>query len=185
MYYKYRFLFIFFITIFTGFPLVVNAQDTSTPILSTKSLFTIRSGFSQPSDVVVGNNGKIYVLDGVNNKVKVFNKKGVLLFFFGGTGKGNGKFNSPLGIGIDTADRIYVADSGNHRVQIFNPDGKYLSQLSTDANKKRIKPSDPTDVAVNSTLKRCYVVDNDNHCLLIYDLEKGKLLSTHGTMGME
>lgn len=163
----------------------VNAQETSTPIFKSKSLFTIKSNFSQPSDVVVGNNGKIYVLDGVNNKVKVFNKKGALLSSFGGTGKGKGKFNSPLGIGIDAADKIYVADSGNHRVQVFSPDGKYLSQLSTDANKKRVKPSDPTDVAVNSTLNRCYVVDNDNHCLLIYDLEKGELLSTHGTMGME
>ena len=185
MYYKFRILLTIIIVIFMGFSLVVNAQDTSIPILSAKSLFTIQSGFSQPSDVVVGNNGKIYVLDGVNNKVKVFNKKGVLLSSFGGTGKGNGRFNSPLGIGIDAADRIYVADSGNHRVQIFNPDGKYLSQLSTDANKKRIKPSDPTDVVVNSALKRCYVVDNDNHCILIYDLEKGVLLSTHGTMGME
>jgi len=185
LYYKFRILLTIIIVVFTGFSLVANAQDTSTPILSTKSLFTIQSGFSQPSDVVVGNNGKIYVLDGVNNKVKVFNKKGVLLFSFGGTGKGNGKFNSPLGIGIDAADRIYVADSGNHRVQVFSPDGKYLSQLSTDATKKRIKPSDPTDVVVNSALKRCYVVDNDNHCILIYDLEKGVLLSTHGTMGME
>ena len=183
----YSFIYAASIVIFmvTGFFLVVNAQDTSTPILSAKSLFTIKSSFSQPSDVVVGNNQKIYVLDGVNNKVKVFNKKGALLSSFGGTGKGNGKFNSPLGIGIDAADKIYVADSGNHRVQVFSPDGKYLSQLSTDANKKRVKPSDPTDVAVNSALNRCYVVDNDNHCLLVYDLEKGELLSTHGTMGME
>jgi len=183
----YSFVYSASIVIFmvTGFSLVVNAQDTSTPTLSAKSLFTIQSNFSQPSDVVVGNSGKIYVLDGVNNRVKVFNQKGTHLFSFGGTGKGKGKFNFPLGIGADEDGRIYVADSGNHRVQIFSPDGKYLSQLSTDANKKRIKPSDPTDVVVNSTLKRCYVVDNDNHCILIYDLEKGVLLSTHGTMGME
>lgn len=174
-----------FLVIFMGFFSAANAQESSTPIFKSKPLFTIQSNLSQPSDVVVGNSGKIYVLDGVNNRVKVFNQKGAHLFPFGGMGKGKGKFNFPLGIGVDESGRIYVADSGNHRVQIFNPDGKYLSQLSTDINQKRIKPSDPTDVAINSTLKRCYVVDNDNHCLLVYDLEKGVLLSTHGTMGME
>jgi DNA-binding beta-propeller fold protein YncE len=162
-----------------------HAQETPTPIFRSKSLLTIKSNFSQPSDVAVGNNGNIYVLDGVNNRVKVFNQKGAPLFSFGGTGKGNGKLNFPLGIGIDAADLIYVADSGNHRVQIFTPEGRYLSQFSTDTNKKKIKPSDPTDVVVNSTLKRCYVVDNDNHWVFIHDLEKGKSLSTHGTMGME
>lgn len=168
-----------------GFSPAVNAQEASTPVLSTKPIITIQSNFRQPSDVVVATNGRIYVLDGVNNKVKVFNLKGAPLFSFGGTGRGKGKFNFPLGIGIDKANQIYVADSGNHRVQVFSPDGKYLSQFSTDTNKKRTKPSDPTDVVVNNTLKRCYVVDNDNHHIFVYDLEKGIPLKTHGTMGME
>lgn len=185
MYLKHRILFTFIIVIFIGFFLTANAQDASTPILPTRLLLTIQSDFRQPSDVVVGKSGRVYVLDGVNNKVKVFNYKGSYLFSFGGMGKGKGKFNFPLGIGIDESDRVYIADSGNHRVQIFSSDGKFLSQFTTDTNKKSIKPSDPTDVAVNSTLKRCYVVDNDNHCILIYDLEKGVLLKTHGTMGME
>lgn len=75
---------------FLGFVTLVNGQDFPTPILSTKSLFTIQSNFNQPSDIVVGNNKKIYVLDGVNNKVKAFNYKGSHLFSFGGTGKGKG-----------------------------------------------------------------------------------------------
>jgi DNA-binding beta-propeller fold protein YncE len=163
----------------------VHAQDAAATVLKAESLFTIKSGFKQPSDVAVGKNGKVYVLDGVNNQVKVFSSKGSSLFSFGGAGKGNGKFNFPLGIGMDEEDRVYVADSGNHRVQIFSPDGTYLSQFTTDTGGKGFKPSDPTDVAVNSTLKRCYVADNDNHCILIYDLEKDALLKTRGIMGME
>ena len=185
MYLTNRILYIVFIALLLAFSTVANAQEASVPIFRTKPLFTIQSNFKQPSDVVVGNNGKIYVLDGVNNKVKVFNLKGSYLFSFGGTGKGNGKFHFPLGIGIDESDRIYVADSGNHRVQIFSPDGSYLSQFTTDTGKDMTKPSDPTDVVVNSALKRCYVVDNDNHRILIYDLEKRALLKTYGTMGME
>ena len=185
MYFNYRILCIFFIAIFMGFSFAANAQETSTPILSTHPLLTIQYSFSQPSDVVVGTNGRVYVLDGVNNKVKVFNLEGTSLFSFGGMGKGKGKFNFPLGIGIDEDNHIYVADSGNHMVQIFSSDGAYLSQFATDTNREGNKPSDPTDVVINSSLKRCYVVDNDNHWIFFYDLEKGKPLKTIGTMGME
>ena len=183
MYLMYRLLHIVLMFSLFAFTPVANAQEASVPILKTQPLLTIQHNFRQPSDVVVGNNKKVYVLDGVNNRVKVFNLEGAYLFSFGGAGKGKGKFNFPLGIGIDESDRIYVADSGNHRVQIFNPDGAYLSQFTTGTGKG--KPSDPTDVAVNSKLKRCYVVDNDNHRIIIYDLKKNVILDTKGIMGME
>ena len=42
-----------------------QAQDTPLPICTAKHLFTITSDFQNPSDVVAGRNGKIYVLDEV------------------------------------------------------------------------------------------------------------------------
>ena len=125
------------------------------------------------------------MLDGVNNRVKVFNQQGTLLFSFGETGAGKGQFNFPLGIGIGVADRIYVADSGNHRVQIFSSEGKYRSQFSTETQQQQIKPSDPTDVVVDSAAGKCFVVDNDNHWIFAYDLKMGKPSGVYGTMGME
>ncbi len=161
-----------------------QAQEKAPPILKARSLFTIKSDFKQPSDVVAGANGRIYVLDGTNNLVKVFNASGSPIFSFGDKGKTNGKFVFPLGIGIDDNDRIYIADSGNRRVQIFKANGDYLSQFSTETG-KGLKPSDPTDVAVNSTLNICYVADNDNHCVMVFDSNTGKLLKTTGQMGLE
>lgn len=157
----------------------------SAPVLKTKTLFLIEGDFRQPSDVVAGTNGRVYVLDGVNNRVTVHGGGGSYLFSFGTTGAGNGEFHFPLGIGIDDANRIYVADSGNHRVQIFSPDGAYLSHFITGGDPAQGKPSDPTDVAVNALLKRCYVVDNDHHCVIIFDLETMKPLKREGIMGME
>lgn len=183
MYLTNRILHIVFMALLLAFSPVLNAQEVSVPIFRTQPLLTIQHSFRQPSDVVVGNNKKVYVLDGVNNKIKVFNLQGTYLFSFGGTGKGKGKFNFPLGIGIDKNDRIYVADSGNHRVQIFNSEGAYLSQFTTNTDKG--KPSDPTDVVVNSELRICYVVDNDNHRIILYDLKKNVIINTQGTMGME
>ena len=161
------------------------AQKAVEPICSAKPLHTITANFNNPSDVVAGRNGQVYVLDGVNNKVKVFNQNGAFLFSFGETGTGKGSFTFPLGIGIDRGDRIFIADSGNHRVQIFSPEGNYLSHFSTETTKKQIKPSDPTDVVVDSTAKKCYISDNDNQWILVYDLKKGSPITTYGTMGME
>lgn len=162
-----------------------HTHAASAPVLKTKTLFFIEADFEQPSDVVAGTNGRIYILDGVNNRVAVHSAAGNHLFSFGKGGAGNGEFNFPLGIGIDDANRIYVADSGNHRVQVFSPDGAYLSQLAAEIDSGQLKPSDPTDVAVNSRLNRCYVVDNDNHRIIIYDLETMKPLAAKGVMGME
>lgn len=163
----------------------VQAQEVSLPLCPAKHLYTITSDFQNPSDVVAGKNNKVYVLDGVNNRVKVFDQKGKGLFSFGGTGRGKGTFNFPLGIGIDSSDLIYVADSGNHRVQVFTPEGKYLSQFSTETQHQQIKPSDPTDVVIESRLNKCFVVDNDNHWIFTYDLGTRKPLGVYGTMGME
>jgi len=179
---------IFYLVLLSFFQLAVpgvQAQDAPPPIFPAKHLFTITSDFQNPSDVVTGSNGKIYVLDGVNNRVKVFNREKTFLFSFGGTGTGKGQFKFPLGIGIDSSDRIYVADSGNHRVQIFSSEGKYRSQFSTETQQQQIKPSDPTDVVVDSAASKCFVVDNDNHWIFAYDLKMGKPLGVYGTMGME
>jgi len=157
----------------------------SPPVMKSKTLFTLEGNYRQPSDVVAGTNDRIYVLDGVNNRVQVHASGGDHLFCFGTTGNGNGQFNFPLGIGIDDTNRIYVADSGNHRVQIFSPEGTFLAKLSTETDPNQIKPSDPTDVAAYLPLKRCYVVDNDNHRLIIYNLETMQPLKSEGVMGMD
>ncbi len=59
-----------------------------------------------------------------------------------------------------------------------------LSPKSTFPRGKH-KPADPTDVAVDEARKRCYVVDNDNHRILVYDLTSLQLIGTYGTPGSE
>ena len=180
----YKYLFWGFTALLLTAAATAHAQDTSPPILKTRSLFTIKSDFKQPSDVVASQDGAIYVLDGVNNRVKVFDSSGSPAFTFGKRGKTDGKFNFPMGIGIDDNNRIYIADSGNHRVQVFRNNGDFLMQFSTETH-KGIKPSDPADITVNSSLKKCYVTDNDNHCVMVFQQDTGKLLKTVGVMGME
>jgi DNA-binding beta-propeller fold protein YncE len=150
-------------------------------LIDAKLLFEISDQLSQPSDVAVSADGRIYVVDGVNSKIRIFNQSGQALASFGTAGSGNGEFRNPLGIDIDRSGRVYIADSGNHRVQIFDPDGNFIAVIAMHSNQKH--PSDPTDVAVDESRNRCYVVDNDNHQILVYDLATLKLISTYGGPG--
>ena len=158
------------------------SQDTKLKTTVATFLFTIKSDFLQPSDVVVGKQNRLYVLDGVHSQVKVFSYQGNFLFAFGSKGEGNGQFQFPLGLGIDEQDTIYVADSGNHRVQLFDYSGKFIRSFAV-TRKEGTQLPDPTDVAVNSRKNRCYVVDNDNHAILAYTLDGSQFVTQWGTRG--
>jgi len=146
-----------------------------------KHLFDITAGFNAPSDVAVSKDGRIYVVDGVNNAIKVFDYNGRLQSTFGEEGSDKAKFRYPLGIDIPPSGKVFIADSGNHRVQVFSPAGQYEAELNVPDNNGR--PGDPTDVAVDEAANRCYVVDNDNHRILVYDLKTFKMIDIFGQPG--
>ncbi len=150
---------------------------------SVTHLFDIEHDFSQPSDVAVAPDGSIYVVDGVNYAIKVFDSKGTFQFSFGSHGSGPGQFNYPLGMDIDAAGRLYVADSGNSRIQIFLPDGSFLNEIPIAVSNG--KKCDPTDVAVDSAGSKAFVVDNENHCILTYDLKTLLPVKVVGKAGIE
>jgi DNA-binding beta-propeller fold protein YncE len=146
-------------------------------------LFDITDNLNAASDVSVSKDGKIYVVDGVNHRIKVFNPNGKPIFSFGGEGSANGEFKFPLGIDIDKSGKVYVADSGNHRLQIFTPQGGFITKIDIPSKTKH--PADPSDVAVDNSRNRCYVVDNDNHHILVYDLATLKWIQTYGSPGTD
>ncbi len=144
-------------------------------------LFEITDQLNMPSDVSVSKNGMIYVVDGVKNKIRIFNKHGKLVSSFGRKGSRNGEFMFPLGIDIDNSGKVYIADSGNQRVQIFRSNGSFIGKIAIAPKNKH--PADPTDVVVDNSRNRCYVVDNDNHYILVYDLSTSTLIEIYGAPG--
>ena len=164
------------------FPLMVGPA-WALKLTPVTHLFDIQHDFRQPSDVAVAGDGSIYVVDGVNQCIKVFDGKGKFLFSFGQGGSGPGQFHYPLGMDIDGAGRLYIADSGNSRVQIFSPKGRFLKEIRLPG--KSDKLPDPTDVAVDRGGTELFVVDNDNHCIYKYDLGTFKLVEVIGNAGIE
>jgi tripartite motif-containing protein 71 len=121
-------------------------------LLDAELLFEISDQLSQPSDVAVSSDGRIYIVDGVNNKIRIFNQNGQPLAAFGTAGSGNGEFNNPLGIDIGRSGRVYIADSGNHRVQIFDSEANFINDIKLPQKMKHAP--DPTDVVVDEIVEK-------------------------------
>ena len=152
-------------------------------LIGIRPLFEITDNLNQPSDVAVSKDGRIYVVNGVNNQIRIFNNDGKFVSAFGTEGAANGEFRNPLGIDIDKSGNVFVADSGNHRIQKFDSKGQFLAEITLPS--KSNHPADPTDVAVDDSRQRCYIADNDNHSILVYDLDSLKLTQTYGGPGTD
>ncbi|PYS42628.1 MAG: hypothetical protein DMG14_03350 [Acidobacteria bacterium] len=88
--------------------------------------------FDQPTDVVVAQNGDIFVTDshrnGKNNRVVKFDRNGKFIKEWGKKGSGPGELSEPHTIAMDSRGRLFVGDRENNRIQIFDQDGKFLDQ---------------------------------------------------------
>jgi DNA-binding beta-propeller fold protein YncE len=161
--------------------LIVPELSHSADCLNSRSLFDINPNTDQPSDIAIGPDGDVYLVDGVNDRILVLGADGGLKFSFGETGTGKGQFNRPVGIDISVNGKIFVADSGNHRVQIFDATGNhlYMFAVKTASNEK---PADPVDVLASKFKNQLYVSDNDNHKIKVFT-RTGRFLFEWGKFG--
>jgi sugar lactone lactonase YvrE len=141
----------------------------------------VKLGLRHPSNVAMTSDNRILVLDGVSNRVVIYSYEGKFLSSFGKGGAAETELSYPLGMCLDAQDNIYIADSGNARVQIYDRDGKHRQQIKLPQSKTQKKP-DPTDVVVDNQRQLLYVVDNENHQVLVYSLKEKKFIHTIGGM---
>ncbi len=91
--------------------------------------------FSYPTDVALAPDGKLYVADGYNDRVQVFNPDGTFFRKWGGpfaaniSGPFNGWFATVTSIAIGPKGNIFVADFYNDRIQKFDPGGTFLTSF--------------------------------------------------------
>lgn len=87
--------------------------------------------FNSPSDVVVADNGDIFVADGhganTNNRIVKFSSDGTFIMSWGQTGYAPGEFRTLHAIAIDSRGRVFVGDRSNNRIQIFDQVGNVIA----------------------------------------------------------
>ncbi|HLA35346.1 MAG TPA: 6-bladed beta-propeller [Rhodocyclaceae bacterium] len=112
-----------------------------------------------PRDVALGKNGQIYVVDGGNFRVQVFDREGKYLRAFGAVGKQLGNFARPKEIAIDKQGNVYVADAAFGNFQIFTAEGDLLMYVGERGEQDLpAKYMLPSGIAVDED-GRIYFVD--------------------------
>ncbi len=88
--------------------------------------------FNAPADVVVADNGYVFVADGhandTNNRVVKFSQDGAYIKEWGKSGYAPGEFRTLHAIAMDADGRIFVGDRSNNRIQIFDQEGEFIAQ---------------------------------------------------------
>ena len=119
---------------------VVDTGQNDTPQAHRVKVFDLEGGlireighrgegdgeFNFPTFASVDAQGRLYVVDSVNNRIQVFDPDGKFLWKFGRTGDHIGDFARPKGVAVDTFGNIYVVDSRWSNVQVFNQQGELL-----------------------------------------------------------
>lgn len=90
--------------------------------------------FNLPRDAVIGADGLLYVVDGGNFRVQVFDAQGKYVKTFGAIGRQSGQFSRPKEIAADAQGNVYVADTGFGNFQIFDKNGVLLLDVGTRGN---------------------------------------------------
>lgn len=112
------------------------------------------ASFGQLMGLVVTADGRMVVLDGLAQELRVFAADGRHLATHGGKGAGPGEFKGAFGLMIDPDDRLWVPDHMNTRMSILDPqsgfedsyplrviDRAFIWRGAMGANGRILKPS--------------------------------------------
>jgi DNA-binding beta-propeller fold protein YncE len=90
------------------------------------SLFTARDLAIDPVE------GLIFVADGSNHRVAVFDLDGTLLRSIGSFGQdGDDELNFPSGVALAPNGELHVLDSGNGEVKVFTTEGQFVREYGS------------------------------------------------------
>jgi streptogramin lyase len=89
----------------------------------------------QPTNLAVGRDGDIYVVETGNFRVARFTADGKFVRHYGEAGQAAGQFARPKGIAMDRAGRMYVGDAAFQNVQIFDSEGRILMSFGQAVGK--------------------------------------------------
>ncbi len=160
---------------------------------------TSTARFVQPQGVAVAADGRLFVADEGNHRIRVISADGATVSTYAGSGAfgfadgstSTARFDSPPGIAVAADGRIFVADGFfNHRIRVISADGAtvstYAGSSASFANGSATTTArfdTPSGVALAAD-GRVFVADTVNHRIRVISAD-GATVSTYAGDGIE
>jgi len=87
--------------------------------------------FDGPTGIAVGGDGRVYVADTYNDRIRVIARDGTVSTLAGGDRPGDmdgpgtlARFDTPTAVAVDAMNRVYVADLRNNAIRRITPTGE-------------------------------------------------------------
>ena len=121
-----------------------------------------------PNSAVIDTNGHVYVSDGNNSRISVWDAQGEFLFNFG-RGTGDSALNLPRGLVIDEKNRLYIVDAVGQSIKVYHVSKDEVSYLFSfgDFGVGDGQFNYPIDVSIDKAGK-LYVADRENNRIQVW-----------------
>jgi len=124
--------------------------------------------FLFPNSAIADSLGRVYVSDGNNRRISVWDSNGKFLFNFG-NGSGKGSLSLPRGLFIDRRERLYVTDTVAQNIKVYDVSGS-LPEFLFEFGKFGLGDGSfnyPNDIAIDSS-GRLYIADRENNRVQVW-----------------
>jgi len=146
-------------------------------------------GFANPYDTVVGDDGRVFVLNRCDPARAAAIRVGICTLddeylgeFGKGNGTGDGQFVWAVAMALDSQELIHITDEHSHRVTTYTTSGEYLSHWGK-AGAGDGELNGPAGIAIDSS-GDLFVVDQHNSRVQKFTAA-GKFITKFGTFGSE
>ena len=148
-------------------------SDTSNQLLDPPAAVLGNTGqgegeFLFPNAAMADSKGRIYVTDGNNGRISVWDNQGKFLFTFG-KGVGDGALSLPRGLIVDQRDRLFIVDAVGQNVKVYDISGEKPVFLYTfgDFGAGDGLFNYPNDIVEDGN-GRLYIADRENNRIQVW-----------------
>ena len=184
---------------------VISADGTTVTTYAGDGVAGIADGststarFSFPSGVAVAADGRLFVADEFNHRIRVISADGATVSTYAGNGvrafadgsTTTAQFNAPNGVAVAADGRVFVADGFfNHRIRVISADGATVSTyagsdsgFADGSTTTTARFDQPQGVALAAD-GRVFVADTRNQRIRVISAD-GATVSTYAGDGVE
>ena len=150
---------------------------------------TSTARFRSPSGVAVTTDGRVFVADTLNHRIRVISADGATVSTYAGDGvesfadgsTSTAQFDSPTDLVVASDGRVFVADTGNSRIRVISADGAFVSTYAGSGTATQTNEPKELQAALDIDLSepqrmtlapdgRLFFADSGNHRIHVIEV---------------